>query len=82
MTGAFEGTKMKAKSQEESKVHKRTEIGSFTCICGSELEHVEKWDSYYCIESREWVESQCRGWETCDYCKGRPKTAPSGEPGT
>ena len=51
--------------------HRRPKPGAFNCICGSDLERNEKYDAYYCIASKEWVENQCSDLNCC-YCSNRP----------
>jgi len=57
-----------------SEEHKRPFPGAFECVCGAKLKRNEQYDSYYCIDSFEWVESICSDLD-CDYCVGRPENA-------
>lgn len=52
--------------------HARTEPGSFTCVCGSDLERNERYDAYYCIAGNAWVEETCTEG-TCYCCQDRPE---------
>lgn len=35
-------------------------------------ERSEVYDSYYCVQCLEWLESKC-GDPNCDFCKNRPE---------
>ena len=40
--------------------------------CDATPRYNEKYDSYYCPQCNEWIESKC-GDESCEFCKDRPE---------
>lgn len=46
------------------------------CYCGGTVEYSDKYDAYYCQESRVWLEKGC-GEDDCHFCLERPKLAPT-----
>lgn len=42
--------------------------------CGVVGMHNEQYDSYYCPECKEWLESRCSD-EDCEICAGKPANA-------
>jgi len=51
---------------------------TYGCSCGAEAKYNDKYDSYYCAASNEWLEPVCCEGE-CDVgiCNGRPEKAPA-----
>jgi len=44
------------------------------CIIHSDSKYSEKYDSYYCPITLQWLSSSCND-EKCSFCKDRPKNA-------
>lgn len=44
------------------------------CICGATGVRSERYDAYYCPDSRVWLERACSD-TSCGFCADRPETA-------
>lgn len=43
--------------------------------CKGKIRYAEVFDSFYCEECKEWLDSKC-GDEYCHFCNSRPEKAP------
>jgi hypothetical protein len=53
------------------------------CKCGKQGTYNDKYDAYYCVESKVWLEDGCRfddrligDDKECEFCTNRPAKAP------
>ena len=42
---------------------------------GHRIERSDRWDSYFCVDCRIWIEDTCND-PTCGSCVGRPTNPP------